>query len=290
MSNLDNKPQYSSETRIALVMYGGVSLAIYIYGVAQEFFSLVRATATEGQGKKGRYHLEENHLKGAELIYRDIGQQINSKFIIDILSGTSAGGLNALFLAKAMVNESDFGVLRDLWVNESAIDVLLNDKRSISGKDMSCFKRPDPDKYLLNGQRFYRLMYKTLGDRNRHGPDETLDAANGKFHKKRDISHYVNELDLFVTATDIEGKRVQLNVNPDIIIQPNKSDTTHNPGEWKYREVFNFKFAERSGLKRRIKMINDFNPEYNPLLAFAGRSTAAITPALGSMTIKDAYD
>ena len=33
--------------RFAVVMYGGVSLAIYINGVAQELFRLVRATAPE---------------------------------------------------------------------------------------------------------------------------------------------------------------------------------------------------------------------------------------------------
>ena len=35
----------TQELRLALVCYGGVSLAIYINGVAQELFRLVRATA-----------------------------------------------------------------------------------------------------------------------------------------------------------------------------------------------------------------------------------------------------
>ena len=38
------------ETRFAVVMYGGVSLAIYINGVAQELYSMVRATAQDGMG------------------------------------------------------------------------------------------------------------------------------------------------------------------------------------------------------------------------------------------------
>src|ERR1700761_5255226 len=42
--------QLEKEVRFALVMYGGVSLAIYINGVAQEFYSLVRATADDGKG------------------------------------------------------------------------------------------------------------------------------------------------------------------------------------------------------------------------------------------------
>jgi hypothetical protein len=37
----------AQEIRFAVVLYGGVSLAVYINGVARELFSLVRATAPE---------------------------------------------------------------------------------------------------------------------------------------------------------------------------------------------------------------------------------------------------
>ena len=37
--------RFTQEVRLAIVMYGGVSLAIYINGIAQELFRLVRATA-----------------------------------------------------------------------------------------------------------------------------------------------------------------------------------------------------------------------------------------------------
>ena len=36
------------EVRFAVVMYGGVSLAIYINGITQELFHMVRATAKNG--------------------------------------------------------------------------------------------------------------------------------------------------------------------------------------------------------------------------------------------------
>lgn len=38
------------EIRLAVVMYGGVSLAIYMYGVAQELLNLVKATAPAEPG------------------------------------------------------------------------------------------------------------------------------------------------------------------------------------------------------------------------------------------------
>jgi hypothetical protein len=41
--------EYTQEVRFAIVMYGGVSLAIYINGIAQELLRLVRATARNQQ-------------------------------------------------------------------------------------------------------------------------------------------------------------------------------------------------------------------------------------------------
>src|SRR5690349_13161476 len=69
------------ETRIALTFFGGVSLAVYESGVAVEFFRLVT-----GDG-----------------IYRKLLDRIGP-VIVDIISGTSAGGLSAAFLATALIN------------------------------------------------------------------------------------------------------------------------------------------------------------------------------------------
>lgn len=37
-----NKPVFRQETRLGLVLYGGVSLAIYMNGVCREFYNAVR--------------------------------------------------------------------------------------------------------------------------------------------------------------------------------------------------------------------------------------------------------
>ena len=44
------------EVRFAVVMYGGVSLAIYINGVAQELLNMVRATAPKSCDRFQRHH------------------------------------------------------------------------------------------------------------------------------------------------------------------------------------------------------------------------------------------
>src|SRR5215472_1769092 len=94
------------EVRLAIVLYGGVSLAIYINGVVQELLRLVRSTAGL------------QTVKGSETVYQKLGRllepgvvptqepkdgdPVKTKFKIDIISGTSAGGINGIYLAKAL--------------------------------------------------------------------------------------------------------------------------------------------------------------------------------------------
>src|SRR5678815_3934216 len=72
--------QRSRETRIGLVMYGGVSLAVYINGVSQEFYHAVQGN--------GVYHL--------------IKELTDSEIVLDIVSGSSAGGINGILLSYAL--------------------------------------------------------------------------------------------------------------------------------------------------------------------------------------------
>jgi hypothetical protein len=121
---MTNEP--TQEVRFAIVLYGGVSLAIYINGVVQELLRLVRSTSGL------------QNLKGSEPVYQDLGRllgpgfipkeqlgaidPINTKFKIDIISGASAGGINGIYLAKALATESDLSQLQELWFNEGGID------------------------------------------------------------------------------------------------------------------------------------------------------------------------
>ncbi len=86
----NNKPEPKNEIRIGLVLYGGVSLAIYIYGVVLEFLRVVRA-----------WDLEDND-------YSKILRKADSKIVVDIISGTSAGGINGVLLAKALSRASRY--------------------------------------------------------------------------------------------------------------------------------------------------------------------------------------
>src|SRR5574341_1587828 len=157
------------EVRFAVVMYGGVSLAIYINGVAQELHKMVRATARK---EDGTYLIPapdpaapESHkgdvLSGAEMVYRQIGEELNAKFVVDILSGTSAGGINAVYLAKALVNNQDLEQLKTMWAEQGDVSLLVNDKQSAKDLPTSLGKllNQKPRTSLLNSQRMY---YKLL--------------------------------------------------------------------------------------------------------------------------------
>jgi predicted acylesterase/phospholipase RssA len=83
----------SREVRLGVVMYGGVSLAIYINGVAREFFDAVR-----GRG-----------------VYRLIKAITDSEIVVDVISGTSAGGINGVMLSYALCNNCEFSAAASLW-------------------------------------------------------------------------------------------------------------------------------------------------------------------------------
>jgi predicted acylesterase/phospholipase RssA len=57
---------------------------------------------------------------------------VRTRFVIDVLSGTSAGGINAIFLAKALANNQSIEQLKQLWIEEGDITQLLNDSQSVN--------------------------------------------------------------------------------------------------------------------------------------------------------------
>jgi hypothetical protein len=105
------------EVRIGLVLYGGVSLAVYIYGVVVEVQRLLLAAAELEQAKKP--------IEEMSPYARALDAAGASTVTIDILSGTSAGGINGILLAKALARGTDVELARELWIEGGDIDQLL---------------------------------------------------------------------------------------------------------------------------------------------------------------------
>ena len=111
------------ELRIALVCYGGVSLAVYMHGVTKELWKLARASRF-GRG-------DDSELTPSERVYADLLNRIaadglNLRVLPDILTGASAGGINAVFLAQAIHSGQSLEPLTDLWLERADIDRLLD--------------------------------------------------------------------------------------------------------------------------------------------------------------------
>ena len=275
MKNLP-ETNITNEVRYAVVMYGGVSLCIYINGVAQELLEMAKATASDGGGVA----IPKEKLSASARLYRRLGQyldsdsmdaallfkdsesdEIRTRFVVDVLSGTSAGGLNSIFLAKALVNNEDMEGLKQLWMNEGDIERLLNDRKS-SLPELPAKRQPDS---LLNSQRMYAKLLEALHVMD-FPNDENFDRPSANEPAPPPRVPLVEELDLYVTATDLTGLPIYLKLD----------NTVAN--ELRHKNVFNFRYRADA---------NDFTWEFNPLLAFAGRCTSSIPPAFEPMRLED---
>jgi predicted acylesterase/phospholipase RssA len=152
--------QFSREVRLGLVLYGGVSLAVYMNGTTLEFFEAVR-----GRG-----------------IYGLIKEIADSEIFVDIISGTSAGGINGIFLSFALANELEFDTCSELWRESGGLNKLLP----------SLFRGPGDS--VLDSENYYLPQLRAAFGTMQDSPVEReLRAAP------------CAELDLFVTGTDFYG-------------------------------------------------------------------------------------
>ncbi|HEV2708154.1 MAG TPA: patatin-like protein, partial [Pyrinomonadaceae bacterium] len=194
-------PDKQREVRLGLVMYGGVSLAIYINGVAAEFFRAVR-----GRG-----------------VYKLIKALTDSDIIVDVISGTSAGGINGIMLAYALCNSKEFSASANLWRIDGDIRSLLR----------SPHRNVDSTESLFNSEGYYQPRLEAAF---RDMPDCVAEDAQ-----------YVSdfpELDLFVTGTDVDGN-----------IFTQFDDAGHPIDVKDHRSVFL--------LKHRARRKEPFNPHFD---------------------------
>lgn len=215
------------ETRIALAFYGGVALAVYECGVAYEIHRLVRG---EGAWKRLRDRI--------------------GPVLVDVISGTSAGGMNGVFLANALVGRGDMGRLLTLWHDAADLDALL--------------RAPGTDEppSVLDGDWFLDQIHQAMTAAR---PGAGLEAPT------------TPELDLFVTATSLDGERIAIDTPDGDRIQTR----TH-------RQVFRFRYADAAHAPDR-RAVNDFATDEDlTLLARAARATASFPMAFEPTLVRRA--
>lgn len=105
------------EVRLAVALNGGVSLAVWMGGVAQQLDLVARASSDPPRpDDSDELTAWRNALDGRRVV-------------VDIIAGTSAGGLNGTLLATARACGAPLVGLRELWrdAGELAPDQLLGD-------------------------------------------------------------------------------------------------------------------------------------------------------------------
>jgi patatin-related protein len=175
---------FDQEIRFALVMYGGASLAIYMNGVTQEFLHLVQATSVDSS-------------KGTAAVYRELAEIVRARFVVDIASGTSAGGINAIFLGKALANGQSLDHLSRLWLDEADLSGLWNNSHA--------------PKSLLSGPDMYGKLARAL---------QGMDDCGG-------MGALQSEMDVFITSTDIQGLELPIQLSDMTIAEKRHKNVFH---------------------------------------------------------------
>jgi patatin-related protein len=151
------------EVRLGLVLYGGVSLAVYMCGVAEELHRAVR-----GRG-----------------VYGLVKALIRSDVVVDIVSGTSAGGINGALLAHCLAGDLDFSGFSSLWRRDADLQLLLRNERVST----------DEARSLLDSEGYFQSKL-----------EEGILTLEPWQRAPLDVPSKVDALDLFVTTTDYNGR------------------------------------------------------------------------------------
>ena len=274
------------ELRLALICYGGVSLAVYMHGVTREIWHLVRASRA--------FNESQTPERPNEAVYLDLLSRISGKgdgrlrILADIISGSSAGGINGIFLAQAIVTGQSLEPLTDLWLENADVDQLLDpDARPLSkfskfwaapiawavlrrkggavertvaeeaqdevATKLSNFVRARWFSPPFGGSGFSRLLLDAL-------------SAMAKAPKGDRLLPPAQPLDLFITVTDFHGHEQILRLNSP----PQVTETEHR---------ITIDFSTRGKSDSQLAEI--------PELVFAARSTASFPGAFPPFSVRE---
>jgi patatin-related protein len=295
------------ELRLAVVFFGGVSLAVYEHGINREILNLVRASklyhgvrqATDSTPAFQSLYPDEPERSTGDVYLQcleRIGQHLALRVIVDVISGSSAGGINGIALARALAHDLSLAPLTEMWLAEAdMLKLLAPDARAkawskwyfwpilrpllshldreglLFGKvdaemqnRLSVFLRSRWFKPPLDGSHLAALIFDGLEtmEKKRDAAAETLLPAGTK-------------LDLLVTATDFRGL--------------DRSIFIHNPPVVREREHRHlFRFSLEHHMTGHLQ--SDFDFDSVPSLTFAGRASASYPGAFPPAQLREIDD
>ena len=276
------------ELRIALVCYGGVSLAVYMHGVTRELWQLARASRD--------LHIGHDPRGGVHDVYLDILREIETedqlrlRVLPDIMSGASAGGINAVFLAQAIYSGHSLEPLTDLWLEVADVDELTDPDAKLRwsggkiwaqplaswllsrpGNEISTEVAPETRdevrrkvSHLIRG-RWFEPPFSGLGFSRLL---ERAFTAMAETEAEAPLLPPGHPLDLFVTTTDFHGYLELLHLHSPPVVE----DSEH-----------------RLPITMRRKTPGTGGEDFaNPLeLVFAARATASFPGAFPPLKVEE---
>lgn len=296
------------ELRLALVCYGGISLAIYQHGVTKEILKLVRASkayhARADQKEKQQPAHTFKSIEGdspeysTEAIYFDFlkavgGGNLNLQVIVDVIAGSSAGGINGIVLARALAHDLPIEPLTDMWIADADIARVLaaEAKAEVWNK---WYVRPFIGPFIW-GLAHRKNLLPSMPDRETKqklslflrsrwfqpplgGPlfsTILLDALGAMGEPRTNTASLLppaHKLDLLVTVTDFFGTERTIYIHDPPIVW-----------EREHRHILRFAFEHFKGGAVR----SDFDLYNVPSLAFAARATSAFPGAFPPVQIQE---
>ena len=277
--------QREKELRLALVCYGGISLAVYMHGISKEIWHLAQASCAVCGGPAA--------TGASAAVYADLLREIATetgttlRVLPDIIAGASAGGINGIFLAQAISTGQSLDPLTDLWLAGADVERLIGAEAAPTSRFSKVWALPIA--WMAAGRSAERL--DELDENTREevraklshfvrsrwfeppfsGPgftNQLLDAFAAMAAAPRGprLLPAGQPLDLFVTVTDFTGHPERLEL--------------HSPAEvmeTEHRLVFPFGDHGRGG--------NTLAPAAE--LAFAARATSSFPGAFPPLTVAE---
>jgi patatin-related protein len=201
----------------------------------------------------------------SERVYRELLEAAaeaggaRTDVVVDVIAGTSAGGINGIYLAKALAHNLAQDGLRDLWLQKADLKLLLRGPQSLPlWLRVPWVMRKALKEAPLRGKDISVWLYDALTG---------MDASGSAQDAVPTLMPPDHSLQLFVTMTDFYGYDRQIVISDPILA----NDRRH-------RHVFEFRYDESSG-------VDLFTPSHNVALAFAARATSCFPGAFPPVSV-----
>jgi hypothetical protein len=195
-------------------------------------------------------------------VYKLLKTLTDSDIVVDVISGTSAGGINGILLAYALCNERDISPASALWREDGDIRRLLRSPRDSIAKSTS----------LLDSAEYYQSRLERAFREKMASYSPEIGEDPSEF----------SELDLFVTATDVDGH-----------LYTQVDDAGHPIDIKDHRTVFLLK--HRKGRKEPFNRKPSYDPSADPEMTYTALATLAritscfrlhLSPCTSSMCLR----